>query len=146
MLLKAGAAVAAIVGSIVVLAHAGERNPIESRVPPSELASAKALKNPIPMTAENIAKGRLIYETKGQCIYCHGEGGKGDGLAGKVLNPSPRDFTNPSFHGNRTDGEMFWVIKNGSKDSGMMPMIGSIITESEAWHVILYERSFEGRK
>ena len=41
---------------------------------------------------------------------------------------------------------MFWVIKYGSKDSGMMPMIGSIITESEAWYVILYERSFEGRK
>jgi len=146
MLLKAGAAVVVIVGSIAVLAHAGERNPVESRVPPSERANAKALKNPIPMTAENIAKGRLIYETKGQCIFCHGEGGKGDGLAGKVLNPSPRDFTNPGFHGNRTDGELFWVIKNGSKDSGMMPMIGSIITESEAWYVILYERSFEGRK
>ena len=146
MLLKAGAAVVAIVGSIAVLAYAGERNPVESRVPLSELAGAKALKNPIPMTAENIAKGRLIYVTKGQCIHCHGEGGKGDGLAGKVLNPSPRDFTNPDFHGHRTDGELFWVIKNGSKDSGMMPMIGSIITESEAWYVILYERSFEGRK
>jgi mono/diheme cytochrome c family protein len=146
MLLKAGTAVVAIVGSIAVLAHAGEGNPIESRVPPSELASAKALKNPIPMTAENIAKGRLIYENKGQCIHCHGEGGKGDGPAGKVLNPSPRDFTNPNFHGNRTDGEMFWVIKNGSKESGMMPMIGRQITESEAWYVILYERSFNGRK
>jgi len=146
MLLKAGTAVVAIVGSIAVIAHAGEGNPIESRVPPSELASAKALKNPIPMTAENIAKGRLIYVIKGQCIHCHGEGGKGDGLAGKVLNPSPRDFTNPNFHGNRTDGEMFWVIKNGSKGSGMMPMIGSIITESEAWYVILYERSFNEKK
>ena len=146
MWLKAGAAVVAIVGSIAVLAHAGERNPIESRVPPSELASAKALKNPIPMTAENIAKGRVIYETKGQCIHCHGEGGKGDGPAGKVLNPSPRDFTNPNFHGNRTDGEMFWVIKYGSEDSGMMAMIGRQITESEAWYVILYERSFNGRK
>jgi len=131
---------------MAVIVHAGERNPLEPRVPPSELASAKALKNPIPLTAENIAKGRLIYETKGQCIHCHGEGGKGDGPAGKVLNPSPRDFTNPHFHGNRTDGEMFWVIKNGSKGSGMMPMIGSIITESEAWYVILYERSFNGRK
>lgn len=146
MWLKAGTAVAVIVGCIAVIAHAGERNPIESRVPPSELASAKALKNPIPMTAENIAKGRLIYVTKGQCIHCHGEGGKGDGLAGKVLNPSPRDFTNPNFHGNRTDGEMFWVIKNGSAGTGMMPMIGSMITESEAWHVILYERNFNGRK
>src|SRR2546425_8874547 len=30
----------------------------------------------------------------------------------------PRNFTNPKFHKNRTDGEMFWVIKNGSAGTG----------------------------
>lgn len=128
------------------LAHAGERNPAESRIPPNELANAQALQNPLPKTPENIAKGKTIYEKQGQCIHCHGIEGKGDGLAGKVLNPSPRDFTNPNFHRSRTDGEMFWVIKYGSKGTGMMPMIGSAITEDEAWHAILYERSFERKK
>ena len=146
MSLKAGAAVAAMLSLVAVLATAGERNPLEPRVPAHELATAQALRNPIPKTPENIAKGQVLYVTKGQCIHCHGEGGKGDGLAGKVLNPSPRDFTSPAFHAHRTEGELFWVIKHGSKGTGMMPMIGSAITEDEAWHVILYERSFEGRK
>jgi len=40
---------------------------------------------------------------------------------------------------------MFWVIKNGSAGTGMVPLIGTAITEEEAWFVINYERSFEGK-
>ena len=40
---------------------------------------------------------------------------------------------------------MFWVIKNGSAGTGMVPLIGTAITEDEAWYVILYERSFAGK-
>ena len=38
-----------------------------------------------------------------------------------------------------------WVIKNGSAGTGMVPLIGTAITEEEAWYVINYERSFEGK-
>ena len=41
----------------------------------------------------------------------------------------------------RTDGELFWVIKEGIPGTAMMPMVGSVITEEEAWLVLLYERS-----
>src|SRR5437016_2742992 len=88
---------------------------------------------------------QAIYEGKGTCFNCHGTSGKGDGPAGAILNPTPRNFTNPKFHKNRTDGEMFWVIKNGSAGTGMVPLIGTAITEEEAWYVINYERSFEGK-
>ena len=130
-----------------VAALAEERDPIASRVPPNERALAKALKNPVAKTPENIAKGKAIYEGKGSCVRCHGDSGKGDGpyTALVNLNPSPRDFTNPKFHRNRTDGELFWVLKNGISGTGMVPAIGGPITEEEAWHVILYERSFEGK-
>jgi hypothetical protein len=37
------------------------------------------------------------------------------------------------------------VIKNGSAGTGMVPLIGTAITEEEAWFVINYERSFEGK-
>jgi len=37
------------------------------------------------------------------------------------------------------------VIKNGSAGTGMVPLIGTAITEEEAWYVINYERSFEGK-
>ena len=81
-------------------------------------------------------------EGKGTCFNCHGKSGKGDGPAGKVLNPGPRNFTNCKFHKKRKDGELFWIIKNGSPGTGMVPLIPSAITEEEAWKVIAYERSF----
>jgi len=131
---------------IGVAAYAEERDPTVPRVPEAQRAAAKKLKNPIANTPENIAKGKAIYTGKGTCFNCHGTSGKGDGPAGQILNPTPRNFTNPKFHKNRTDGEMFWVIKNGSAGTGMVPLIGTAITEQEAWTVILYERSFEGKK
>lgn len=137
-----------VCSSMGVMALAEERNPIEPRVPPNERMTARSMKNPIPKTPENIAKGKAIYEGKGSCFRCHGDSGKGDGPYNTLvtLNPSPRDFTNPKFHRNRTDGELFWVLKNGISGTGMVPAIGGPITEDEAWTVILYERSFEDKK
>jgi mono/diheme cytochrome c family protein len=42
----------------------------------------------------------------------------------------------------RTDGELLWILKNGSKGTAMAPFIPLILTEEEAWHVLLYVRSF----
>lgn len=134
-----------VCSSIGVMAIAEERNPIEPIVPPGERMAARSMKNPIAKTPENIAKGKAIYEGKGSCFRCHGMSGKGDGPVGQNMNPTPRNFTNPKFHKNRTDGEMLWVLKNGSAGTGMVPLIGTAITEEEAWYVILYERSFEGK-
>ena len=41
-------------------------------------------------TPEKIAKGKTLFETN--CSGCHGTEGKGDGVAGKTLNPPPRNF------------------------------------------------------
>ena len=124
------------------IAVAEERDPLKPRVPPDQIAEAKALKSPVPNTPENVAKGKALFEGKGTCFNCHGKEGKGDGPAGQILNPSPRNFTNCKFHKKRKDGELFWVIKNGSPGTGMVPLIPAAITEEEAWTIINYERSF----
>ena len=103
---------------------AEEKDPLKARVPADQMADAKAMKNPIASSPESIAKGKALFEGKGTCFNCHGKDGNGQGEAGKVLNPSPRDFTNCKFHKKRKDGELFWVIKNGSAGTGM-------ITQSE---------------
>ncbi len=123
-------------------AMAAEKNPLKPRVPADQRRAAKKNKNPIAFTKENVAKGKTLYEGKGTCFNCHGKGGTGDGPAGKVLNPSPRDFTNCKFHKKRKDGELMWVIKNGSPGTGLVPLIPSAITEEEAWFIISYERTF----
>jgi len=130
---------------VSMYANAAEKDVTVPRVPADQIAAAKEMKNPLQATPENIAKGKAIFEGKGTCFTCHGLSGKGDGDAGKALDPSPRNFTNPQFHSLRTDGEMFWVIKNGSAGTGMISYNPAIITDEEAWQTILYERSFKGK-
>jgi mono/diheme cytochrome c family protein len=152
MLLKSGVLALSLCVLVAGRVYAEEPNLTASRVPIDRRAAAQAMKNPVPKTPENIAKGKAIFEGKGSCHNCHGRSGKGDGPTAKFLDPSPRNFTNPEFHKNRTDGEMHWVIENGSRGpngtgipTGMLSLIGPLITEEEAWYVILYERSFEGK-
>ncbi|MBI5410664.1 MAG: c-type cytochrome [Nitrospirae bacterium] len=133
---------AALMFVTAAVAVAEEKDPLKSRVPADQMSEAKAMKNPVSKTPENIAKGKALYEGKGTCFNCHGKEGKGDGPAGQILNPSPRDFTNCKFHKKRKDGELFWVIKNGSAGTGMVPLIPAAINEEEAWMIINYERSF----
>ncbi|MFQ5950011.1 MAG: c-type cytochrome [Nitrospiria bacterium] len=127
------------------LSFAAEEDLAKRRVPAGRLEEIQGLKNPFKATPENIAKGKELFLGRGTCFTCHGKGGRGDGLAAAGLDPSPRNFTNAAFHALRSDGELFWVIREGIPGTAMMPMVGSVITEEEAWLVLLFERSL-GRK
>ena len=124
-----------------------EKDPLKHRVPADKRGAAKKMKTDLYKKAkkaspEIIAEGKKIYEGKGTCINCHGPKGDGQGPAGKVLNPGPRNFTNCKFHKKRKDGELFWIIKHGSPGTGMVSLNPSAINDEETWKVIAYERSF----
>ena len=121
---------------------AEEKDPLKPRVPPDQMAEAKAMKNPVANTPASVAKRKALFEGKGTCVNCHGKEGKGDGPAGAILNPSPRNFTNCKFPKKRKDGGLFWVIKNGSAGTGMVSLLPAAIPEEEAWTTTNYERSF----
>ncbi len=125
---------------------ADEAQPLRPRVPLDERREARQLTPPFVSTkiasASIIAEGKVLYEGKGTCVSCHGGTGRGDGSLGRRLNPGPRNFTNCMFQKRRRDGELFWIIKNGSPGTGMVPMIPGTITEEEAWKILAYERSF----
>ncbi|MEW6324692.1 MAG: cytochrome c [Nitrospirota bacterium] len=139
--IKASALFAAVAVLGATVAISAEKDPTASRVPADQLAAAKAMKSPVAANPATIAEGKAIYEGKGTCFTCHGMEGKGDGPAATGLDPSPRNFTNKAFTGAKTEGEMMWVLKNGSPGTAMIPMVGSVITEEEGWKAILYERS-----
>ena len=120
---------AALMMLSVSVVGAEERDPLKPRVPADQMAEARANKSPVEATPENIAKGKALFEGKGTCFNCHGKNGDGLGEAGKILNPSPRNFTNCKFHKKRVG-------------TGMVPLIPAAITELEAWTIINYERSF----
>ena len=130
---------------IVAMATAAERDPLKPRVPEGDRAAAQKMKNPVAASADTLAKGKALYEGKGACIKCHGPSGAGDGPFGKNLKPSPRSLANGEWQKSRADGELFWIIKNGSPGTGMVSLIPSDINEDEAWHIINYVRTLDAK-
>lgn len=124
------------------LSNASDREILNPRVPADQIEEAKSWTNPFAPTSENIEKGKAIFHGKAFCVTCHGKDGTGlsgiPGLRGKL----PRNFTDKEWQAKRTDGELLWILKNGSKGTAMASFIPLILTEEEAWHVILYVRSF----
>ena len=118
---------------------------LRPRVLRDQIEAARAVTNPFPASEEMIAKGKALYEGKAFCKTCHGADGKGLGAdiaPGSLKGPLPRNFTDKAWQAARTDGELFWVLKNGSKGTAMAPIIPLVLTEEEAWQVLQYVRSF----
>lgn len=112
-------------------------------------ADADKTPNPVPATAESIAKGKELYltPTKGNCIFCHGETGAGneENIAKKVLRRKPADLTNKERMTSMTDGELFWKITKGI--TGIMPPgERKLPLEEDRWHVVNYIRTLAKEK
>jgi mono/diheme cytochrome c family protein len=108
------------------------------RVPMEILEEVQEIENPYPATDEQIEAGRKIYFGKGLCVTCHSK----DGTGVRIPGHSPRDFTNSKWQETRTDGELMWVLRNGSPGTGMPVRVGKVISESEGWSVIHFIRTF----
>lgn len=114
---------------------------LRPRVPADVIDEARRWANPLQATEENVEKGKAIFLGKAFCATCHGRDGRGladiQGLRGKL----PRNFTDQMWQAARTDGELFWILKNGSPGTDMAPFIPLVLTEEEAWQVLLFVRS-----
>ena len=104
--------------------------PAEYTIPPEEAKQP----NPVKPTAESLAKGKKIYGY--DCALCHGESGDGKG---DVEMKGIPDFTNPDSLKNRTDGELFYIIRKGK---GEMPPEGDRAKPEDVWNLVNYVRSF----
>lgn len=123
------------------LALGSEAEVLRPRVPADQIEEARQWTNPLAATPENVDRGKGIFHGKAFCATCHGRDGRGldiPGLRGKL----PRNFTDKAWQTARTDGELFWILKNGSPGTDMASFIPLILTEEEAWQVLLYVRSF----
>src|SRR5206468_7122711 len=72
------------------------------------------------------------------CVVCHGAPGVEMGEAGKGLNPPPPFLDSPAVQG-RTDGQMFWIVKNGIRMTGM-PAWGPTHKDEEIWQMVAFMR------
>ena len=126
------------------VALAGDPVVLKPRVPPDRIEEAKTWQNPFPGTPERLEQGKKLFHGKGFCVTCHGKEGKGLGKIPGLRGKLPRDFTDKAWQAARTDGELFWILKNGSPGTDMASFIPLVLTEEEAWHVLLYVRAFGG--
>ena len=101
-------------------------------------ASAKKLKNPLTATDENIDNGRALYNKN--CASCHGQDGKAKTDVAAGVKVKPADLT--ALH-ERTDGEIYWVITNGIKKSGM-PAFKAKAKDDARWQMTLYVKHLMG--
>lgn len=137
--------VSALIGSGEIPVFGADEAILKPRVPIDQIEEARTWTNPLPATEENIEKGKKLFHGKAFCMTCHGKDGKGLGgdiEPGTLKGPLPRNFTDKEWQAARTDGELFWILKNGSKGTAMAPFVPLVLTEEEAWQVLRYVRSF----
>lgn len=93
---------------------------------------AKNLKNPLSANDEVIHQGRELYAQS--CAVCHGADGRAVTSLGRAMYPPAMDLTSPHVQ-NWTDAELFWIIQNGVRLTGM-PSWKATISESDAWKLV----------
>ena len=100
----------------------------------------KIVKNPKSGDAAAIAGGKAQWA---KCAACHGDLGKGDGIAGAALPQKPANFHDRTRWDYTNAGVKHWILLNGVKGSAMAPLG---LTEDQAWEVLAYvESEFVGK-
>jgi cytochrome c2 len=138
------------VGGIAFGLNKGHENeiviePICPQVRNTEQAPDKyyQMKNPLEPTPENIFTGQTLFHFDVQpvpCRVCHGISGNGLGILIRELSPGSRNFTCSRTMNEIPDGQLFWIIRNGSKGTAMPAF--KDLKDEQIWHLILYLRSF----
>jgi hypothetical protein len=96
------------------------------------------LKNPVQATPEVMAFGMSHWAD--HCAACHANDGSGHTQIGLGLYPKPPDMRLPATQ-SLTDGELFYIIENGIRLTGM-PAWGAGSGESAegTWHLVHFIR------
>jgi mono/diheme cytochrome c family protein len=79
-------------------------------------SNARLAQNPLLASPEDLREARLHFAD--HCAICHANDGGGQTMMGGGLYPKPPDLRLPETQ-NLNDGELFWIIENGVRFTGM---------------------------
>lgn len=88
---------------------------------------------PAQFTDAQVSAGAHLYNET--CIYCHGAPGKDPADIGKGLNPEPPFL--PDTAAEWTSAQLFWIVKNGVRMTGM-PAFGASHKDDELWNAVAF--------
>jgi mono/diheme cytochrome c family protein len=141
-------AVVVMAGGALAVTYTGAYN-VAANVPDSAVAKwllstnmkqsvagqAQSVSAPPRLTEEQAREGARLY--KDTCVYCHGAPGKDPGSIGKGLNPQAVYLPDAVKRWN--DAELFWIIRNGIKMTGMASY-GAAHSNEEIWALVAFVR------
>jgi mono/diheme cytochrome c family protein len=117
------------------LSFALERN---TPIAPDEFLK---MENPLPMPTDPSEETKRLYKKK--CQKCHGRKGNGRGSATRGMDIKPRDYTDGKLMGEIPDGQLFWIITNGSDpETTEMKGYKDKLTDEHIWQLIHFIRRF----
>ena len=100
---------------------------------------APSSKNPFAGKPEVLREGLDHY--KENCVVCHGAPGVDVSELGQGLNPPAPELTLPRTQ-KRPDGELFWIVSNGIRMTGM-PAFSPTHKPDEIWKIVAFVRHLE---
>ncbi len=77
---------------------------------------------------------------KEMCITCHGEPGEYRSEISRGLNPEAPEL--PTTTWQWSDAELFWILKNGIKMTGM-PAFGETHADGQIWAMVAFVRRLQ---
>ena len=99
-------------------------------------ADAATLTNPVKPTPESQAHAKMMFGM--DCAICHGANGNGKGDLVADMQLKMKDLTDPNTLKDMSDGEIFYIIKNGK---GKMPSEGDRAKDDAIWNMVILVRS-----
>jgi mono/diheme cytochrome c family protein len=98
--------------------------------------AARDRKNPVANSPDALADARAHWAD--HCSVCHGNDGSGEVTIGKNLYPPAPDMREAGTQG-LSDGELFYIIENGIRLSGM-PGWGGSGEGEDSWKLVHFIR------
>jgi mono/diheme cytochrome c family protein len=133
-----------LVLSLCAFAAAAQESqtPSKAATPDSFTIPADAVHqaNPVKPTPESIAQGKKYYGY--DCAMCRGNNGDGKGDVAIDEKLKISDFSDPATLKDKTDGELFYILKNGHD---RMPAERIRLKPDELWNLINYVRSLSNK-
>jgi mono/diheme cytochrome c family protein len=97
----------------------------------------RSQQNPEPDTVEVLSEAREHWAD--HCAGCHANNGSGDTEMGRNMYPHAPDMRLPGTQ-DLTDGELFAIIENGIRLSGMPGWGGSAHSAEDSWKLVRFIR------
>ncbi|MDM8564590.1 c-type cytochrome [Candidatus Halobeggiatoa sp. HSG11] len=132
------------IGTIIILSILTSVVNAEEHQIPTAPQEYLDMQNPIQQSEidEQFLKrvGRLY---KRKCSKCHGKKGDGKGYHAESIEIKPAAFSNHGYMISRKDGQLFWIMLNGSEGTEMVPVgpdsdVG--LSEEKLWELVTYIR------